>query len=120
MDTMWWVERCGLPLHLIVYNTRSDILRLLTDTLRGRVESVDVDYRATPECLPVDREVAVRARRRAQDGSFLPGHVQHRDDSKLSVCDVSCGTFLCNVILFPRLISSAILIRKALKGEGVQ
>ncbi|KPA78685.1 hypothetical protein ABB37_06285 [Leptomonas pyrrhocoris] len=74
-QSLWWADWCGLPLSVVVANARSDVLALLTESDRDRVEELIVYVFSEVVC--------------AQDSA--------------SECDGRCSTVLCALSTFPRL-----------------
>ena len=50
-SSLWWADRCGLPLVLDVDNTRDDVLALLPERLRCRVLTLRVKVQTKKRLL---------------------------------------------------------------------
>ncbi|KPA76880.1 hypothetical protein ABB37_07672, partial [Leptomonas pyrrhocoris] len=87
-ESLWWADRCGLPLTVTVGNERRDVLASLTDRVRDRVEELQI-Y--------VDTVAAsVQNFAAARDGQ--------------------CGNFLCALLTFPNMTKLLIACSEADAG----
>ncbi|KPA81922.1 hypothetical protein ABB37_04161 [Leptomonas pyrrhocoris] len=83
-ESLWWADRCGLPLTVTVGNERRDVLASLTDRVRDRVEELRIE---------VNTEAAS-----VQDPALAS--------------DGQCGNFLCALLTFPHVTKLSIVCSK--------
>ncbi|KPA73258.1 hypothetical protein ABB37_09974 [Leptomonas pyrrhocoris] len=82
--SLWWAERCGLPLSLTVDNADNDMLKLLPNSMRDRVEELNV-YTSS-------------------GAVYAPNRTPESDGQR--------GTFLSSLLTFPNITKLSILCRE--------